>query len=345
MVGPAQDAKALLKSLSRYRETRTLRSGVELTITALPLVGLWLAMWFALDVGYWLVLLLAVPAAAFLMRLFMIQHDCGHGAFFRRRASNDWTGRLIGVVTLTPYSVWRRTHATHHANVGNLDRRGIGDIDTLTVAEYLALSPSGRLRYRIYRHPAIMFGAIPAYLFLVHQRLPFGLMRSGPGPWISAMGTNLAIAAIITATILLIGIGPFVMIHGPVVLIAGSLAMWFFYVQHQFDGTQWTHDETWSFHEAALNGSSHYELPRPLAWFTGNIGVHHVHHLCSSIPFYRLSEVLHDRPDLIGVGRLTLRESFRCATLALWDEGDGRLISFREVKQHQSRRDEAKAAA
>lgn len=316
--------------LARYREPALRRSLVELSITAVPLVLLWALMWASLSVGYWLSLLLAVPAAAFLMRLFMLQHDCGHGALFAHRAANDWVGRTIGVVTLTPYGFWRRTHAIHHAAVGNLDKRGIGDIETLTVAEYAALDPAARRRYRIYRHPLVIFGLVPAYLFLLHYRLPVGLMRAGRAPWISTMGTNAAIAAVVLGLIWLVGLGPFVLIQGPVILIAASLAMWFFYVQHQFEDTRWVHAEGWNFQEAALHGSSHYELPAALAWFTGNIGVHHVHHLASRIPFYRLSEVLADHPELAGVGRLTFLASFRCANLALWDEREQKLVSFRQ---------------
>ena len=183
--------------LARYREPSRARSIIELVMTAGPLVLLWLLMWAALDRGYWVCLLLAVPAAGFLVRLFMIQHDCGHGAFFHHRHANDWVGRVIGVLTLTPYDFWRRTHAVHHATSGNLDRRGTGDIDTLTVQEYLALSRWRRLAYRIYRNPIIMFGLGPAFLFIVQHRLPFGLMRAGWQPWLSVMATNVAIAAVV----------------------------------------------------------------------------------------------------------------------------------------------------
>src|SRR5579872_3399939 len=289
-------------------------------------------MWMSLGVGYWLCLLLAAPAAAFLMRLFMIQHDCGHGALFRRRSTNDWIGRIIGVATLTPYSFWLRTHAAHHANAGNLDHRGMGDVITLTTGEYLALPPLRRIIYRLYRNPIVMFGLIPPYLFLLHYRVPVGLMRAGIQPWLSTMGTNAAIAAAAALMIWLIGLGPFLLVQGPVTLISASIAVWFFFVQHQFENTRWAHDGDWRFHEAALRGSSHYELPPALTWFSGNIGVHHVHHLASRIPFYRLPEVLRDHPQLAGVGRLTFFQSLHCATLALWDEERQRLISFPELR-------------
>jgi acyl-lipid omega-6 desaturase (Delta-12 desaturase) len=327
------EARGWTKILARYRTPSTARSIIELAITAGPLVLLWFLMWATLDLGYWLCLLLAAPAAGFLVRLFMIQHDCGHGAFFHHRLANDWVGRVIGVLTLTPYDFWRRTHAIHHSTSGNLDRRGIGDIDTLTVHEYLARSRWGRLRYLVYRHPIIMFGLGPAYLFIVRYRLPVGLMGGDWHLWISAMGTNVAIAALVSAVIWLVGIGTFLFVHMPIMLLAASIGGWLFYVQHQFEDTVWEHQGNWNLHVVALQGSSYYDLPGILRWFTANIGVHHIHHLCSRIPYYRLPLVLRDYPDLGGIGRLTLVESFRCVRLVLWDEGQQRLVSFREVRQ------------
>lgn len=329
---PDEDIRKLSRALGSYREGNTSRSILELALSAAPFAALWVLMWFALDVSYWLCLLLAVPTAGFLIRLFIVQHDCGHGSFFKRRAANDWVGRVVGVLTLTPYDCWRRTHATHHGAVGDLEHRGVGDIETLTVREYQALSRRGRFRYRLYRHPAIMFGLIPAYLFLLHYRLPVGLMRKGWQPWLSAMATNAAIAASVGLMAWLVGAGPFLMIQGPVVLIAASVAVWLFYVQHQFEHTSWDDSATWRFHTAALHGSSYYALPPVLAWITGNIGVHHVHHMCSRIPSYRLSQVLRDYPDLTKIGRMTILQSLRCAMLALWDEQERRLISFRELR-------------
>ena len=218
----SSDVLAWTRILARYREPSRTRSVTELVITIVPLVLLWTLMWAALDLGYWFCLLLAVPAAGLLVRLFMIQHDCGHGAFFRHRLANDWVGRVLGVLTLTPYDFWRRTHAIHHASSGNLDQRGIGDIDTLTVREYLALSRWGRLRYRLYRHPIIMFGIGPAYLFLLQHRLPVGLMRRGWQPWLSTMATNAAIAGVIGTVIWFVGVGAFLLVHLPIMLLAAS---------------------------------------------------------------------------------------------------------------------------
>jgi omega-6 fatty acid desaturase (delta-12 desaturase) len=320
------------QALARYREPNHVRSIVEIAITAAPLAALWTLAWAAIHFEYWwIALLLAVPAAGFLVRLFMIQHDCGHGSFFRQRAANDWVGRVIGVLTLTPYDFWRHTHAIHHASSGHLERRGIGDVDTLTAGEYLSLSFWGRLRYRAYRHPLVMFCIGPAYLFILRHRLPVGLIGSGWQPWLSTMATNVTIAAIAAGLICSIGVGPFVLVELPTILLAGSIGVWLFYVQHQFEMTFWAHDGEWTFQEAALHGSSHYDLPGVLRWFTANIGVHHVHHLCSRIPCYRLPQVLRDHPELCSVSRLTLLQSFRCVRLVLWDDSRRRLVSFREM--------------
>ena len=319
------------RTLAPYRGASLSRSLVELLLTAPPFAALWFCGWAALSVGYWLSLLLAIPAAGFLVRLFMIQHDCGHGSFFRLRLANDWLGRVIGIFTLTPYDFWRRTHAIHHASSGDLDRRGIGDVDTLTVREYLSLSGWRRVRYRLYRNPFVMFGLGPAYLFLIRHRIPAGLMGAGWGPWISTMATNLSIALAAGLMMWAIGVGPFLLVHVPIALLGAAAGMWLFFIQHQFDETHWADHADWNFQSAALRGSSHYDLPLVLRWLTANIGVHHVHHLCSMIPFYRLQKVLRDHPQLRTMGRLTLIESFRCTRLALWDERESRLVSFKEV--------------
>jgi acyl-lipid omega-6 desaturase (Delta-12 desaturase) len=328
-----QNFRTLMRDLARYRDPDTARSLFEIAITAVPLVLIWIVMWAVVDVGYWIGVALAVPAAGFLVRLFMIQHDCGHGAFFRSRRANDWVGRAIGVITLTPYDYWRRAHAAHHATAGSLDRRGMGDITTITVREYAALPRWRRLAYRLYRHPAVMFGLGPTCAFLLNHRLPLGLMRDGLQPWISTMGTNLAIALVVVGMISLVGIGPFLIVQLPIIFLGASIGVWLFYVQHQFEETLWEHDDRWSFHAAALHGSSHYDLPVVLRWFTANIGVHHVHHLASRIPYYRLPEVLRDYPELGKVSRVTLLESLKSVRLVLWDEEKRRLISFREMRR------------
>src|SRR5215475_7569976 len=319
--------------LGRYREPSHVRSVLELIITTSSFVALWYSMWVALRFGYCLTLIIAVPAAGFLVRLFMIQHDCGHGAFFRSRAANDWLGRMLGTLTLTPYDTWRRSHAIHHASSGNLARRGIGDVTTLTVREYLSLSRWSRLAYWLYRNQIVMFGLGPGYLFIVQHRLPIGLMHAGWRPWVSTMVTNGAIGFIVVGMTWFVGVKPFLLVHLPITLLAASVGVWLFFVQHQFEDTFWAEASTWRLHDAALHGSSHYELPAILRWFTANIGVHHVHHLCSRIPFYRLPRVLRDYPELRAIGRITLLQSLRCVRLALWDESNRRLISFGELRR------------
>jgi acyl-lipid omega-6 desaturase (Delta-12 desaturase) len=329
----ARTTRELSHQLINFRGVHTWRSIVEIAVTVIPLAALWTLMWLALDVSYWLSLLLAIPTAGFMVRLFMIQHDCGHGAFFERRSVNDWVGRAISVVTLTPYDFWKRTHAVHHATAGNLERRGIGDIDTLTVREYIALSPWQRRRYRIYRNPAVMFGVGPAYLFLMQHRFPVGLMGSGVQPWLSTMGTNAAIACVAALAVYWMGFSAFLLVYLPVTLIASSIGVWLFYVQHQFEATYWTDEKNWSHQDAALHGSSYYDLPGVLRWFTANIGIHHIHHLSSRIPFYRLPEALRAQPELAHVGRVTLLQSLSCVRLALWDEEGRKLISFRDLRR------------
>lgn len=294
-------------------------------------MGLWFAMWALSQVSPILTLLAAIPTAGMMVRLFMIQHDCGHSALFTSRMVNDWVGRAAGVLTLTPYDYWRQAHALHHAGSGNLDRRGFGDIDTLTIGEYLALDRLGRLRYRLYRHPLVMFGLGPAYLFILRHRLPFGAMKQGQMPWLSTLATNLAIAAVCGLLIYLVGLPAFLLIQLPVVIIGASIGVWLFYVQHQFERTYWERNPDWKHETAALHGSSYYDLPRPLMWITGNIGIHHLHHLSSRIPFHRLPQVLKDHPELKQIGRLTFWQSLKCVRLTLWDEKAKRLISFRDL--------------
>ena len=328
-------ASSLLARLRPYRTPSSGRGLVELAITALPLALLWALAWLTVERGYWWGVAFTLPAAAFLVRLFMIQHDCGHGAFFPHKTLNDWVGRAIGVVTLTPYDHWRREHAKHHATSGDLDRRGTGDVETLTVAEYLALTGGKRLAYRFFRHPVVMFGLGPAYVFLLRHRLPVGEMRDGWRPWFSAMATNLAIATAAAGLILFGGWRAFLLIQLPISLIAGTIGVWLFYIQHQFEGVVWTRSARWNLTQASLDGSSNYHLPGVAGWFTANIGVHHVHHLSSRIPFYRLREVLKDLPEL-DAGRLSLAQSLRGTGLALWDEPHRRLISFRELRRRMA---------
>ena len=315
--------KEWVSVLSEYRDPSVMRSSFELAVTIGPFVFLWGLAWWSLSVSYWLTLTIAMINAAFLLRLFAIQHDCGHGG--------DWLGRVIGVLTLTPYDVWRRSHSIHHSSSGNLGRRGIGDIHTSTVAEYREMSRVNRLIYRLYRHPVVLFGVIPGYLFFLQNRLPLGLTAHAKY-WFSAMCTNAAIIAALGLILYFGGLAPILLIFLPSTLLAATAGVWLFYVQHQFETTHWESDEDWQLHNAALEGSSHYVLPKVLQWLSANIGIHHVHHLYARIPFYRLPEVLRDHAALAQENRMTIRESIRNARLHLWDEKSRRLLSFAQAR-------------
>jgi len=325
--------RTMARRLGRYSKPNNARSLFEIAVTVTPLVVICVLAWIALDHHIWWGLALVPAAAAFLVRLFMIQHDCSHGAFFAHKGLNDWVGRVIGVFTLTPHDYWRHTHVLHHASSGALDRRTLGGVETLTVEEYLALPRLRRFGYWLYRHPLVMFGLGPAYLFLLQHRLPVGMMRQGWRPWISVQTTNLGIALVVVGMIVGFGLLPFLLIYLPITLLASSIGVWLFFVQHQFENTYWARQNAWDFQEAALLGSSHYDLPAVLRWFTANIGIHHVHHLNSLIPYYRLPQVLRDEPGLRDVSRLTLLQSIRCAGLTLWDEAGQQLISFRKLRR------------
>lgn len=327
----ALSARDWVKTLAKYREPNQLRSAFELGVTVGPFVLLWALAWWSMSVSYWLTFGISMVNALFLLRLFTIQHDCGHGSFFKNRFVSDWVGRFIGVLTLTPYDVWRRTHSAHHSASGNLGKRGMGDIHTLTVAEYNESSKFDRLMYRLYRNPVTLFGFGPGYLFFVQNRVPLGLMNS-VRYWVSAMGTNIAIVAALLVIWYFGGFAAVLLIFVPSTLLAATVGMWLFYVQHQFEDTRWEQDEDWQLHDAALHGSSHYVLPSVLQWFSANIGIHHVHHLYSRIPFYRLTEVLRDHAVLAESNKMSVRESLACARLHLWDEQSRQLLSFSQAR-------------
>lgn len=326
-------AKDWVQILARYREPSIRRSVLELVVTLGPFALLWALAWATMSVSYWLAFAIAALNGLFLVRIFVIQHDCGHASFFNNRKVQDWVGRCLGVLTLTPYDVWRRTHSIHHSHHGDLDQRGIGDVMTLTVEEYRARSWFGRLIYRLYRHPLVLFGLGPSYIFIVQNRVPLGLMTSGWRYWLSAMGTNAVIAILVGLIIWLGGFMPLLLIYLPTSVIAATVGIWLFYVQHQFEDTHWAKESDWQLHEAALEGSSHYVLPQPLCWLSANIGIHHVHHLYSRIPFYRLPEVLRDHGELAQAQRLTIRESLASVRLHLWDEKLQKLTSFAEARR------------
>lgn len=325
-------ARKWFDRLAPYRRASNGRAAFELILT----IGLFAAVNAVLYMGvlagqYWV--LLGLPIASLLVvRLFIIQHDCGHNSFLSTKKLNDNLGRALGVLTFTPYDHWRRDHALHHAFSGNLEQRGTGgDIMTLTVEEYQALSPFKQLRYRVYRHPFLLFALAPAYLYLLQQRMPMGNWTRKM-PWVSTMGTNIAMIAFYGLVIALVGWKAFLIVQIPMICLGGSIGIWLFYVQHQFDETHWSRKPEWTREHSALYGSSYYVLPQPLMWFTGNIGVHHVHHLSARVPFYNLQKTLRAFPELKTMNRLGFFESFRCTRLALWDEAKGQLLSFREAR-------------
>lgn len=328
----ATTARKWFEKLAPYRRASNGRAAFELVLTFGLYAALTAALYAAVLMGqYWA--LLALPLGALLIvRLFIIQHDCGHNSFLSTKKLNDWTGRILGVLTFTPYDMWRRDHALHHAFSGNLEQRGTGgDITTLTLEEYKALSPSGKFWYRVYRHPFLLFALAPAYLYLLQHRIPFGQWTKKM-PWVSTMGTNLGMIAFYGAIIALVGWKAFLIVQIPIICLGGSIGIWLFYVQHQFDETHWSRKPEWTREHAALYGSSYYALPQPLMWFTGNIGVHHVHHLSARVPFYNLQKTLRAFPELKTMNRLGFIESFRCTRLALWDEARGRLLSFSQAR-------------
>ncbi len=328
-----EKVEAWNRILRPYWGADTGRSVRQLALTTALFAISWAAMYRSLEVGYWLTLLLAPVATGFMMRLFMIQHDCGHGSYFRSRRARDWTGRAIGVLLLTPYEYWRKTHAYHHAHSGDLSLRGFGDIDTLTVAEYRALSPAKRFGYRVYRNPAVFLTIGPLFHFIVKHRFPWDIPREWRGAWRSVWWTNAAIAGVVAVAWATIGIGPFLAVQLPITALACALGVFLFYVQHQFEHTYWAWHDDWDYYDAAISGSSYLKLPRLLQWLTASIGVHHVHHMSARIPNYRLQEVHDENPEFHDVTILRLRDTWRLLWLSLWDEEAERLVGFREVRR------------
>ena len=311
------------------------RSVWQLLTSAVPFFFLWYATYKSLDISYLLTVVLAVPTAAFLMRMFMIQHDCGHGSFFTSKRAADIVGFWIGVLTLTPYQYWRKTHAYHHAHSGDLAFRTFGEIKTLTVEEYLAMDKKSQLHYRVYRNPFILFGPGAAFHFLVKHRWPSDIPKKWTQAWSSVRKTNWALLAIIVVMVFLIGWKAFVLVQVPITLAACALGVWLFYVQHQFEDTYWHDHEEWDFFDAGLQGSSYLALPRPLQWMTASIGIHHVHHIAARIPNYRLQQVMDENPAFQRVTRISLMQTFECMRLTLWDTEQQKLIGFSDLPKLQ----------
>jgi len=308
-----------------------LRSGLwQLANSLLPYLALWGLMIWTLSVSYWITLALAVVAAGFLVRIFIIFHDCGHGSFFKSRRANRVTEFVTGLLVFTPYRQWRHEHALHHATSGDLDRRGTGDIWTLTVREYLAASRWKRFVYRLARNPLVLFVLAPLFVFLIQQRIPS--RRVGKRARRGVHWTNAALLGIVALMGLTIGLEAYVLIQLPVITVAAAAGIWLFYVQHQFEDVQWARCADWDYAEAALRGSSFYKLPKVLQWFSGNIGYHHVHHLSPAIPNYNLERCHKQIPLFQQVEPLTLWSSLKSLSLRLWDERRRKLVGYRRLR-------------
>jgi omega-6 fatty acid desaturase (delta-12 desaturase) len=306
---------------------------IDVATSVVAYLGLMVAMFVAFRISYLLVLVLAIPAAGFLVRTFIVFHDCAHGSFVRSKRANATLGAALGVVLYTPFAWWRHEHAVHHATAGDLDRRGVGDIETLTVDEYRARSWRGRFHYRLFRNPFVMFGFGPLWVLLISQRLVRRGMRARLRH--SVLGTDLALALVIGGLCWLVGLKEFLLVQSPPLLLAGAVGIWLFYVQHQFEDAYWQTSDAWSFDDAALQGSSHLDLPPILRFFTGNIGLHHVHHLSARIPNYNL-RAAHEAGGLECVPTLSLRDGIRAVRLKLWDQDQRRLVTFREAGRNRS---------
>ena len=350
MPAPAGKPPALSKAAieritahcNAFRGGDVKRSAGQLILNLALYAGLIATMYAAFSSGYWPVgLALSIPAAGILVRLFIIQHDCGHGAFFKSKKANHIVGWLVSVLTFTPYGYWRDAHNRHHANSGNLTRRGMGGVDLLTVEEFKNLPPFKRLLYRLYRNPLTLLIFGPPLYFLVLQRVPV----SGPAPytevyydmrgrhiWQSVMLLNAALLVFYGGLCFFFGLGLTAAVFIPVISVAGLAGSWLFYVQHQYEDAYWEEQSEWNYGEAALLGSSHYDLPKVLQWFTGNIGLHHIHHLCSLIPNYRLQECYDASPDLQTLPKMTIRDSLKSPRMALWDPAQGRMIGFSDLR-------------
>jgi omega-6 fatty acid desaturase (delta-12 desaturase) len=319
------------EALAPYEGARVSRSVLDVATSVVPYLALFVLMVIALDVHYLLTLALAIPAAGFLVRTYIVFHDCTHGSFLPSKRANAWLGTLLGLLLFTTFAAWRHNHAIHHATAGDLDRRGVGDVATKSVAEWQAMTPRARLGYRLYRNPLVMFGLGPILGMVVQARLVPAATR--PRIKRAIIVTNVALAVVLAALCLLIGWQEYLLVQVPLVLLAGGTGIWLFYVQHQFEDVYWETGEQWSYAEAALRGSSYLRLPKVLQFFTGNIGLHHVHHLSARIPNYNLQRAHDANPIFHDVPTLTLADGLRAVRLKLYDEERRRMVTFAQARQ------------
>jgi len=328
---PRADNEAWKAIVLKFQKPSTPRALWQIIDTLVPYALCWYLMYLCLAISWWLVVPLAILAGALLVRVFIIFHDCGHGSFFKSHAANDTVGFLAGILTFTPYYHWRWEHAIHHGAAGQLDKRGTGDVWTMTVQEYLESSRWKKFAYRLARNPFILFVVAPLYLFLISQRIPSS--KSNPRERHSVYAMNAAILGMSLGLCLVFGVVPFILIQLIILMVAGGAGVWLFYVQHQFEGVYWERGEDWSFVAAALQGSSFYKLPRILQWFSGNIGFHHIHHLSPRIPNYNLEKCHQADPLFQAVKPITLFSSLKSFTFRFWDERNKQLIGYRRFRQ------------
>lgn len=320
------------RELSKYEKSHTGKAFWQVLNTFVPYIGLWAAMiWIVRSqTSLWYLCPLFPIAAGLVVRIFIMQHDCGHGSFLPSHKANRFLGLLCGVITFTPYDDWKHEHAAHHAGAQDLSRRGIGDIYTLTTEEFRNASPGKQRYYRFFRHPLVIFGFGPFLQFVFAHRIAH--KRAGAREKQSVLITNLALLALFVLACLTIGWKTYLLIQVPIIALAASFGVWLFYVQHQYDDVYWEHHENWDPISAALEGSSYYKLPKILQWFSGNIGLHHIHHLRPRIPNYNLQKCFDEVPELQSPRTLTLWESLKCINLHLWDEKTRQMVSFRKLK-------------
>jgi omega-6 fatty acid desaturase (delta-12 desaturase) len=331
------------EALAPYARPSLRRSIGCLLTSVLPYACLLVAMYFALQVSIALTLALGVLAAGFLLRTYIVFHDCAHGSFLPSKRANIWLGSALGVLVYAPFANWRHNHAVHHATAADLDRRGQGDVPTLTVAEYHARNWRGRLGYRLFRNPFVMFGLGPLFAMVLGPRIVPRDAR--PRIRRAVHATNVALAVLIGGACLLLGWRAFLLIQGPAALLAGSAGIWLFYVQHQFEDTFWERNGEWTYADAALRGSSYLKLARPLQFFTGNIGLHHVHHLNARIPNYNLQAAHDENPMFHSVPTLSGWDGLRAVRLKLWDEDARQLVTFADARAATRKRISAQAAS
>jgi omega-6 fatty acid desaturase (delta-12 desaturase) len=315
--------------ISRYNKPDALKSWWQVINSMGPYIILWILMIKSIEISYWLTLLLSVFAAGFMVRIFIIFHDCGHGSFFKSKLLNMIVGIITGLIVFTPYNKWHHEHKIHHQTVGNLDKRGVGDVMTLTVDEYQKLSKWKKLYYRIYRNPVVLFGIAPIIIFTIAQRFPKKYMNMTERLYVHL--SSLVLAAAVFALILLIGWKTFLLVQIPILYIATAHGVWLFYVQHQFRDVLWAKAEDWDYMNTALKGSSMFKLPFLLNWFTGNIGYHHIHHLSPMIPNYNLKKCHRENAIFQEVKPITFWTAFGTALLKLYDEKRARMVKFSEI--------------